>query len=138
MIIDIIKNYKGNFIYDSSSIFNYDDLKSSMINYANVLENKINDHENIVIYSDYNFYSICLLIFLTKFNVNIIPIIKTTQSEYEIKIKECFLESFNVDYSTSGGPAFFDDTDGSPVTTTVAMQFKETELMTRQSIAQGY
>jgi hypothetical protein len=54
------------------------------------------------------------------------------------KIKECFLESFNVDYSTSGGPAFFDDSDGSPVTTTVAMQFKETELMTRQSIAQGY
>ena len=90
MIIDIIKNYKGNFIYDSSSIYDYDDLKSSLIDYANVLENKINDHENIVIYSDYNFYSICLLIFLTKFNVNIIPIIKTTQSEYEIKIKECF------------------------------------------------
>ena len=54
------------------------------------------------------------------------------------KIKECFLESFNVDYSTSGGPAFFDDTDGSPVTTTVSMQFKETELLTKQSITQGF
>tara|TARA_Y100000593_G_scaffold83448_1_gene157255 strand:+ start:7887 stop:8819 length:933 start_codon:yes stop_codon:yes gene_type:complete len=54
------------------------------------------------------------------------------------KIKECFLESFNVDYSTSGGPAFFDDVDGSPVTTTVSMQFKETELLTRNSIAQGF
>ena len=54
------------------------------------------------------------------------------------KIKECFLESFNVDYSTSGGPAFFDDSDGSPVTTTVSMQFKETELLTRQSIEQGF
>tara|TARA_B100000287_G_C20564970_1_gene754086 strand:- start:290 stop:1207 length:918 start_codon:yes stop_codon:yes gene_type:complete len=53
------------------------------------------------------------------------------------KIKPCFLESFNVDYSTSGGPAFFDN-DGSPATTTIAMQFKETELMTRQSIDQGY
>jgi hypothetical protein len=54
------------------------------------------------------------------------------------KIKECFLESFNVDYSTSGGPAFFDDTDGSPVTTTVSMQFKETELLTRNSISEGF
>ena len=54
------------------------------------------------------------------------------------KIKECFLESFNVDYSTSGGPAFFDDSDGSPVTTTVSMQFKETELLTRQSIREGF
>ena len=54
------------------------------------------------------------------------------------KIKPCFLESFNVDYSTSGGPAFFDDNDGSPATTTIAMQFKETELMTRQSIDQGF
>ena len=54
------------------------------------------------------------------------------------KIKECFLESFNVDYSTSGGPAFFDDTDGSPVTTTVSMQFKETELLTRNAIAEGF
>ena len=54
------------------------------------------------------------------------------------KIKECFLESFNVDYSTSGGPAFFDDSDGSPVTTTVSMQFKETELLTRQSLREGF
>ena len=54
------------------------------------------------------------------------------------KIKDCFLESFNVDYSTSGGPAFFDDPDGSPVTTTVSMQFKEIELLTRNSIAQGF
>ena len=54
------------------------------------------------------------------------------------RIKESFLESFNVDYSTSGGPAFFDDSDGSPVTTTISMQFKETELLTRQSIEQGF
>ena len=54
------------------------------------------------------------------------------------KIKECFLESFNVDYSTSGGPAFFDDSDGSAVTTTVSMQFKETELLTRKSIREGF
>ncbi len=54
------------------------------------------------------------------------------------RIKECFLESFNVDYSTSGGPAFFDDSDGSAVTTTVSMQFKETELLTRKSIREGF
>mgnify|MGYP001239453535 CR=1 FL=1 len=61
-----------------------------------------------------------------------------SRSNSLFKIKECFLESFNVDYSTSGGPAFFDDPDGSPVTTTVSMQFKETELLTRNSISEGF
>lgn len=52
------------------------------------------------------------------------------------KIDKCFLESFNVDYTTAGNPAFL--TDDSPVTTTIALQFKETILMTKERIDQGY
>jgi len=54
-------------------------------------------------------------------------------------IKNCFLESLNVDYTTSGAAAFI--TTGAmsvPATTTMAMTFKETELMTKNSIEQGF
>ena len=55
------------------------------------------------------------------------------------KIKKSVLESLNVDYSTSGGAAFITD-DGieAPATTSLTLQFKETELMTKQSITQGF
>jgi len=55
------------------------------------------------------------------------------------RMKNCFLESLNVDYTTSGGAAFI--TTGStsvPATTTMAMSFKETVLMTKNSVLQGF
>ena len=53
------------------------------------------------------------------------------------RIEKCFLESLNVDYTTSGQPVFFDD-GTEPVTTTLALSFKETQLMTKESIRQGF
>ena len=53
------------------------------------------------------------------------------------RIGKCVLESFNVDYTTSGGPVFFAD-GGEPVTTTISLGFKETILMTKQTIAKGF
>ena len=53
------------------------------------------------------------------------------------RIERCFLESLNVDYTTSGQPVFFDD-GSEPVTTTLALSFKETQLMTKESIRQGF
>ena len=53
------------------------------------------------------------------------------------RIDKCFLESLNVDYTTSGQPVFFDD-GTEPVTTTLALSFKETQLMTKESIRQGF
>ena len=55
------------------------------------------------------------------------------------KIKNCFLENLNVDYATSGAPAFITkDGRSVPATTTMSMQFKETVLMTKNSIAKGF
>ena len=53
------------------------------------------------------------------------------------RIGKSVLESFNVDYATSGGAAFFAD-GGEPVTTTISLGFKETVLMTKQTVAEGY
>ena len=53
------------------------------------------------------------------------------------KIDKCFLESLNVDYTTSGQTVFFDD-GNEPVTTTLQLSFKETQLMTKKKIAEGF
>ena len=53
------------------------------------------------------------------------------------KIGKCVMDNFSVDYATSGGAAFFAD-GGEPVTTTISLGFKETILMTKQTIAKGY
>ena len=48
-----------------------------------------------------------------------------------------FLESLNVDYTTGGQPVFF--ANGSePVTTNLQLSFKETQLITKESIRQGF
>ena len=53
------------------------------------------------------------------------------------KIGKCVMDNFSVDYATSGGPAFFAD-GGEPVTTTISLGFKETILMTKQKISEGF
>jgi len=52
------------------------------------------------------------------------------------KIHNCFMESFAADYTTSGTVSFMDDKQ--PVTTTISMGFKETQLLTQKDIDAGY
>jgi len=52
------------------------------------------------------------------------------------KIHKCFMESFAVDYTTSSVVSFMDDDQ--PVTTTISMGFKETQLLTQKDIDAGY
>ena len=52
------------------------------------------------------------------------------------KIHNCFMESFATDYTTSGLVSFLDDDQ--PLTTTISMSFKETQLLTKADIDAGY
>jgi hypothetical protein len=61
----------------------------------------------------------------------------TTANSPLFKIGKCVMDNFSVDYATSGGAAFFAD-GGEPVTTTISLGFKETILMTKQTIAKGF
>jgi hypothetical protein len=66
-----------------------------------------------------------------------------TQKNPLFRIDRCFLETCVVDYSTDGVPAFFqkDSEDGDqayPVTTTLSLAFKETKVLTREDIVEGY
>ena len=51
-------------------------------------------------------------------------------------IHNCFMESFAADYTTSGVASFMDDDH--PLTTTITMGFKETQLLTKKDIDEGY
>ena len=61
----------------------------------------------------------------------------TSKKPALFKINKCFLENLTTDFTTSGQPAFFQDS-GTPVTTTLGLTFKETVLVTRNSIGEGY
>jgi hypothetical protein len=52
------------------------------------------------------------------------------------KIHNCFMESFATDYTTSSLVSFLDDDQ--PLTTTISMGFKETQLLTKADIDAGY
>ena len=59
------------------------------------------------------------------------------------RIDRCFLETCTVDFSTDGVPAFFQKESGDgdqayPVTTTLNLAFKETKILTREDIVEGY
>ena len=78
--------------------------------------------------------------FKIKMHVNRNAMKETTKSNNPLfAIKNCYLDSLNVDYTTSGAPAFITQgTTSVPATTTMALSFKETVLMTKNSIEQGF
>ena len=67
----------------------------------------------------------------------------STQKNPLFRIERCFLETCTVDYSTDGVPAFFQQESGDgdqayPVTTSLNLTFKETKILTREDIVDGY
>ncbi len=87
MILDIVQKYNGECVTDKSGSYSYKNLANQVKYYNQFLESKIKKNDRILIYSDYTFYSVSLLISLSKMNVNIIPIVKTTELEYNEKVK---------------------------------------------------
>ena len=86
MINAILKSYSGICIIDENSSYSFDDLTNQIEKFRIQIKKEIIKNENIVIYSDYNFYSISLLLLLSEYPVNIVPIVKTTEKEFSDKI----------------------------------------------------
>jgi acyl-coenzyme A synthetase/AMP-(fatty) acid ligase len=86
MINDILNSYNGTCIIEGNNSYSFHDLINQIEKFRIELSKEIIKHENIVIYSDYNFYSISLLLLLSEYPINIIPIVKTTEKEFSDKI----------------------------------------------------
>lgn len=98
MIVESINNYEGECITDQNGSYTFSDLRTQINDFKILLSGKFRSHDRVLIYSDYNFYSISLLISLSEIAINIIPLVKTTESEYQEKIKEVnphFILSFD-------------------------------------------
>jgi len=86
-MIELIKKYEGECIIDLNGTYTFSDLVSQTNKFKNQLYNKIRNHDRVLIYSDYTFHSISLLLSLSDLNINIIPLVKTTESEYQEKVE---------------------------------------------------
>lgn len=87
MTIEQLSNYKGEAIFHKNISYSFDNLVSQIAEYKEILENKIEVHDVVIIDSDYSFYSISLLFSISYFSCIIIPIVKTTESEFDAKVK---------------------------------------------------
>lgn len=86
-MIEVIKKYEGECIIDLNGTYTFSDLVSQTNKFKNLLSSKIRNHDRVLIYSDYTFHSISLLLSLSDLNINIIPLVKTTESEYQEKVE---------------------------------------------------
>ena len=60
---------------------------------------------------------------------------KGKRNENIFQINTCVLTKLSVDYAPAGWSTY---TDGMPVQTTLSMQFKEMEILTKEKVNQGY
>ena len=60
---------------------------------------------------------------------------KASENDFYNRIATCVLESCNVNYTPDGVKSF---RDGSPTQITMELQFKETELLTKDRINEGF
>ena len=60
---------------------------------------------------------------------------KSAENTFYSKIATCVLTGCDVDYTPGGVKSF---ADGSPTQITMALAFKETELLTKEKINAGY
>ena len=60
---------------------------------------------------------------------------QASENDYYNKIATCVLESCSVDYTPNGVQSF---DDGSPTQIKMSLTFKETQLLTKSLIADGY
>ena len=92
MIKSIVSSYVGTCLIDKNGSYSYSDLNNQIEKYRTILDKEIYENQNIVLYSDYNFYSISLLLLLADYPINIVPIVKTTEKEFFDK-----LDAFSAD-----------------------------------------
>ncbi|WP_405399556.1 ANL family adenylate-forming protein [Maribacter sp. Asnod2-G09] len=89
-MIELIKKYEGECITDLNGSYTFSELVDQINEFKNQLSNKIRNHDRVLIYSDYTFHSISLLVSLSNLNINIIPLVKTTEAEYQEKVESVY------------------------------------------------
>ncbi len=75
------------------------------------------------------------LFFIYPSEFEISYIFKGKHNDYFHKFKRCVLESMDVNY---GGEQYSSFTDGKPTEINLSLVFRETEILTKQQVKDGY
>jgi acyl-coenzyme A synthetase/AMP-(fatty) acid ligase len=87
MNLNHLSEYKGEAIVDKNGSYSFNELLSQIEKYSkNLISNSNINKRVVVIDSDYSFYSISLLFALLDQNCIVVPIVKTTDVEFNSKI----------------------------------------------------
>lgn len=89
MIISQLPKYCGVSVIDNNTSYSFADLSKQIEFYKININIHIKNHETVVIRSDYNFYSISLFLSLLDKSINIVPLIKSSEKEFEDKLNSC-------------------------------------------------
>ncbi|MDA9339394.1 fatty acid--CoA ligase family protein [Polaribacter sp.] len=84
-MLNQFKDFKGDAIIYNDISYNYQSLANQIENYKEKIKTLINQNDVVVIDSDYSFYSISLLLALSDFPCIIVPIVRTTDVEFNSK-----------------------------------------------------
>ena len=87
MIVDLIKNYNGECVIDHFGSYSFSNAYDQIEKFKKLFIERVQKNDRVLIYSDYTFQSISLLLSLSDLNINIIPLVKTTESEYQEKLE---------------------------------------------------
>ncbi|RMZ60732.1 long-chain fatty acid--CoA ligase [Chryseobacterium nematophagum] len=87
MNINQFYSYLGSSIIEADTIYSYGELANQILQYKDELKIKIVSGDVVAILSDYSFQSISMLLALSEFPCIIVPIVNTTNSEVQNKLK---------------------------------------------------
>ena len=89
MILQQFKNYVGDAIIHKEISYSYENLVSQIEKYNRKIKSCVDENDVVIIDADYSFYSISLLLALSDFPCIIVPIVKTTETEFNTKLLAC-------------------------------------------------
>lgn len=86
-MIKQLEKYTGEAIIDKNIDYDFEDLSKQTQDYFFTLKNHLKDNDVVIIDADYSFYSIALLLALSQYPCIIVPIIRTTEEEWQSKLE---------------------------------------------------
>ena len=78
--------YDGIAIYEENSSYSYRELVNEIEYLSRELDSFVEDHDIVCLNSDYHFESIALFFALSQKNCILVPIVPTTEAEFQSKL----------------------------------------------------
>lgn len=87
MNLSQLKEYSGYAVIDRYNSYTFESLAKQIDDFQTFLNNELSVGDVVVVDADYHFYSIALLLALSTSSNIVIPIVRTTDEEFDAKLK---------------------------------------------------